>query len=96
MSATITDTVTTPRPAPSMRVIKNGFGAEIFGLEFANGVSDDGYYFIEDVVKKVSLMLWEKSSSAEINSMDLLLYDRQNWSTRPILSWLANSVTSMM
>jgi hypothetical protein len=79
-----------------MRVIKNGFGAEIFGLEFANGVSDDGYHFIEDAVKKVRLRLWKKSSSAEIYSMDLLSYDRQNWSTRPILTWLANSVTSMM
>lgn len=54
MSTTITNTVTAPSPAPSMRVIKNGFGAEIFGLEFANGVSDDEYHFIEDAVKKVS------------------------------------------
>lgn len=53
MSTTITDTVTAPSPA-FVRAIKNGFGAEIFGLDFANGVNDDGYHFIEDAVKKVS------------------------------------------
>lgn len=54
MSTTTIETVTAPAPAPSLRVIKNGFGAEITGLDFANGVTDEGYLFIEEVVKKVS------------------------------------------
>jgi alpha-ketoglutarate-dependent 2,4-dichlorophenoxyacetate dioxygenase len=53
MSTTTTETVTAPAPTPSLRVIKNGFGAEITGLDFANGVTDEGYMFIEDAVKKV-------------------------------------------
>lgn len=53
MSTTITETVTAPAPTPSLKVIKNGFGAEITGLDFANGVTDEGYMFIEDAIKKV-------------------------------------------
>ncbi|KAJ5414021.1 hypothetical protein N7509_000648 [Penicillium cosmopolitanum] len=52
MSTTITETVTAPAPTPSLKVIKNGFGAEITGLDFANGVTDEGYMFIEDAIKK--------------------------------------------
>ncbi|CAI7650233.1 unnamed protein product [Penicillium pancosmium] len=53
MSTTFTETVMAPAPTPSLRVIKNGFGAEITGLDFANGVTDAGYMFIEDAIKKV-------------------------------------------
>jgi hypothetical protein len=55
MSTTITETVTVPAPTPSLRVIKNGFGAEITGLDFSNGVTDEGYMIIEDAVKKVGI-----------------------------------------
>ncbi len=67
MSITITDTVTAPSPTPSLRVIKNGFGAEICGLEFANGVSDEGYRFIEDAVKKVGCESSNKCCSAKLS-----------------------------
>ena len=73
MSTTITETVTAPAPTPSLRVIKNGFGAEITGLDFANGVTDEGYMFIEDAIKKVAA-LQVASTRARINavcSMDL-------------------------
>lgn len=52
--STTTTTMTAPSPTPSVRAIKNGFGAEILGLDFASGVSDEGYRFIEDAVKKVN------------------------------------------
>lgn len=55
MSITTTNTVTASSLTPSLRVIKNGFGAEITGLDFANGVTDEGYHLIDDAVKKVSL-----------------------------------------
>lgn len=54
MSTTITNTVTAPSPTPSVTAIKNGFGAEILGLDFGNGVTDEGYRVIENAVKKVS------------------------------------------
>lgn len=54
MSATIAETVTARSSTPTLRVIKNGFGAEITGLDFADGVTDEGYRLIEDAVKKVS------------------------------------------
>lgn len=54
MSTTIANTVTAPSPTPSARAIKNGFGAEILGLDFANGVTDEGYRVIENAVKKVN------------------------------------------
>jgi alpha-ketoglutarate-dependent 2,4-dichlorophenoxyacetate dioxygenase len=53
MSITATQTITTTSSGPSLRVIKSGFGAEITGLDFANGVTEEGYPFIEDAVKRV-------------------------------------------
>jgi alpha-ketoglutarate-dependent 2,4-dichlorophenoxyacetate dioxygenase len=53
MSTTATQTITATTSGPSVKVIKNGFGAEITGLDFANGVTEEGYRFIEDAVKKV-------------------------------------------
>jgi alpha-ketoglutarate-dependent 2,4-dichlorophenoxyacetate dioxygenase len=49
----MTDPVTASASTPSLRVIKNGFGAEITGLDFAHGVTNEGYMFIEDAVKEV-------------------------------------------
>lgn len=74
MSTTLTETVTAHSPPPSLRVIKNGFGAEITGLNFAEGVTDKGYRFIEDAVKKVgaSSTVSNWSCSKTICSMDLL------------------------
>ncbi|KAL3483037.1 hypothetical protein BJX62DRAFT_245292 [Aspergillus germanicus] len=37
MSITATHSITTTNSGPSLKVIKNGFGAEITGLDFANG-----------------------------------------------------------
>lgn len=56
MSTTITEIGTVRSHTPSLRVIKNGFGAEITGLDFADGVTDEGYRFIEDAVKKVGAL----------------------------------------
>jgi alpha-ketoglutarate-dependent 2,4-dichlorophenoxyacetate dioxygenase len=53
MSTTITQTVNAGGPTPSLTVIKNGFGAEITGLDFVNGVTDEEYRFLEYAVKKV-------------------------------------------
>jgi alpha-ketoglutarate-dependent 2,4-dichlorophenoxyacetate dioxygenase len=36
-----------------LKVNNSGFGVEITGLDFASGVTDEGYRFIEDAVKKV-------------------------------------------
>lgn len=79
MSTTIIETMAA-RPSPSLRVIKNGFGAEITGLDFANGVTDEGYRFIEEAVKKVGA--WSRrlewSGAKTIRSMDLPSSERQN------------------
>jgi alpha-ketoglutarate-dependent 2,4-dichlorophenoxyacetate dioxygenase len=53
MSTTATQTTTATISGPSLKVIKNGFGAEITGLNFANGVTEEGYRFIEEAVNKV-------------------------------------------
>lgn len=79
MSTTTIETVTTPAapaPTPSLRVIKNGFGAEITGLDFANGVTDEGYMFIEDAVKKVG------SSAEDTNASTVLT---------PVAAWICCS-----
>lgn len=57
MSTTTTVTKTVPTSALAakikVRVIKNGFGAEITGLDFANGVTNEAYNYIKDAVNKV-------------------------------------------
>lgn len=61
MSSTtiFTDTSSTPKISlqPTLDVIKNGFGAEITGLDFTNGVTDEAYHFIRDAVTKVGLLI---------------------------------------
>lgn len=54
-TTTLTETTTTPKSSrnPTLTVIKNGFGAEITGLNFADGVTDDAYHFIRDAITKV-------------------------------------------
>jgi hypothetical protein len=37
-----------------LKELKFGFGAEIRGLDFVNGVSEDSFRLIEDAVTKVS------------------------------------------
>ncbi|KAF7586966.1 hypothetical protein BBP40_007965 [Aspergillus hancockii] len=71
MSTTITETVTTPAPTPSLRVIKNGFGAEITGLDFATGVTDKGYMFIEDAIKKHGFAVVRKTKLVDETHLDL-------------------------
>lgn len=60
MSSTTTLTRATPNSRvslePTLTVIKNGFGAEITGLDFANGVSDEAYQFLREAVTKVGLL----------------------------------------
>lgn len=41
------------KPGPQLEVMKNGFGANITNLNFADGVDEDGFRFIEQGVKKV-------------------------------------------
>lgn len=62
-TSTLTETALTSKvPAkPSLTVIKNGFGAEITGLEFINGVTDEAYHFIRDAVTKVGLLISDNS-----------------------------------
>lgn len=59
----LTETARTPEvsPRPTLTVIKNGFGADVTGLDFANGVTDEAYHFIRDAVTKVELLIPEKS-----------------------------------
>ena len=57
MSTTSTVTQTALCSRPDLKVIKNGFGAEITGLDFTYGVTDEAFRFIEDAVKKVSSKL---------------------------------------
>lgn len=59
MSSTTTLMESAPTPKvsaePTLTVIKNGFGAEITGINFASGVTDEAYHFIRDAVTKVGL-----------------------------------------
>ncbi|KAE8345152.1 hypothetical protein BDV24DRAFT_171090 [Aspergillus arachidicola] len=71
MSTSTTETVTAPAPTPSLRVIKNGFGAEITGLDFANGVTDEGYKFIEDAVKKHGFAVVRKTKLVDETHLEL-------------------------
>lgn len=57
MSTTSTVTQTVLCSSPDLKVIKNGFGAEITGLDFTHGVTDEAFRFIEDAVKKVGSKL---------------------------------------
>jgi alpha-ketoglutarate-dependent 2,4-dichlorophenoxyacetate dioxygenase len=58
-TTTLTKTAPTPKisPEPTLTVIKNGFGAEISSLDFANGVTDEAYHFIRDAVTRVELLI---------------------------------------
>jgi alpha-ketoglutarate-dependent 2,4-dichlorophenoxyacetate dioxygenase len=60
MSSTTTLISATPSSTvslePTLTVIKNGFGAEITDLDFANGVTDEAYQFIREAVTKVVLL----------------------------------------
>ncbi|KAL2821224.1 hypothetical protein BJX63DRAFT_418228 [Aspergillus granulosus] len=71
MSTTVTETVTSSSHTPSLRVIKNGFGAEITGLDFANGVTDEGYRFIEDAVKKYGFAVVRKTKLVDETHLEL-------------------------
>ncbi|RJE21092.1 dioxygenase [Aspergillus sclerotialis] len=71
MSTTTTNTVTASSPAPSLKVIKNGFGAEITGLDFANGVTDEGYRFIDDAVKKHGFAIVRKTKLVDETHLEL-------------------------
>lgn len=53
MSTTVT-TTTLESTKYQLSEIKNGFGAEIRGLDFTNGVNDDDYRVLLDAVTKVS------------------------------------------
>jgi alpha-ketoglutarate-dependent 2,4-dichlorophenoxyacetate dioxygenase len=61
MSSTtiFTDTSSTLKTSlqPTLDVIKNGFGAEITGLDFTNGVTEEAYNFIRDAVTKVGRLI---------------------------------------
>lgn len=54
-TTTLTETASIPKasPGPTLTVIKNGFGAEITGLDFTNGVTDEAYNYIRNAVTKV-------------------------------------------
>lgn len=52
-TTTATRTNTAPTSSPIVRPIKNGFGADITGLDFANGVTDEAYQLILNAVKAV-------------------------------------------
>lgn len=100
MSTTATKTYTTTASTPTLRVIKNGFGAEITGLDFADGVTDEAYHFIDDAVKNVTHP-WRRCPRYELcpkmtYSTALPLSVKQNWLMRLILSLLACSVTLTM
>lgn len=55
MSTTTTVVESATTSTPTLRVIKNGFGAEITGLDFADGVTDEAFRFLENAVKKVTI-----------------------------------------
>jgi hypothetical protein len=42
--------VSAPTPIPTSKVIKYGFVAEITGLNFAYGATDEASHFIEDTM----------------------------------------------
>ena len=92
MSSTTTVTEAVPCPTPAVKVIKNGFGAEITGLDFTDGVTDEAFRFIEAAVKKVrhiQRVQPTKDLGTEItHSMALPLSVRQTWLTRPTSSLL--------
>lgn len=51
MSVTVTETITSPTTTHT-RELQPGFGAEVHGLDFTNGVTDKSYRLIEELVKK--------------------------------------------
>ncbi|PWY94410.1 2,4-dichlorophenoxyacetate alpha-ketoglutarate dioxygenase [Aspergillus sclerotioniger CBS 115572] len=56
---------------PTIQVIKNGFGAEITGLDFADGVTDEAYHSIEDAVKKHGFAVIRKTNLVDETHLEL-------------------------
>lgn len=55
MSTAITENITLAAAHLSVNELKPGFGAEIHGLDFANGATEEDGRLIEELVKKVWL-----------------------------------------
>ncbi|GKZ57891.1 hypothetical protein AnigIFM50267_005184 [Aspergillus niger] len=72
MSTTsITVTQAVLRSNPNLKVIKNGFGAEITGLDFTHGVTDEAFRFIEDAVKKYGFAVVRKTNLVDETHLEL-------------------------
>ncbi|GAM33545.1 hypothetical protein TCE0_011f00513 [Talaromyces pinophilus] len=75
MSSTtiFTDTSSTLKTSlqPTLDVIKNGFGAEITGLDFTNGVTEEAYNFIRDAVTKYGFAIIRKTKLNDETHLEL-------------------------
>lgn len=52
--STMTTAVTETKLEPQIRELSSGFGAELIGCDFSNGVSEERFRLIQDLVTKVS------------------------------------------
>ncbi|KAF4990935.1 hypothetical protein F66182_16589, partial [Fusarium sp. NRRL 66182] len=72
-TTTLTETATIPNvsPGPTLTVIKNRFGAEITGLDFTNGVTDEAYNYIRDAVTKYGFVILRKTNLNDETHLEL-------------------------
>ncbi len=54
MSTTITEVRAVSSAAPKITELRPGFGAEIKGLDFGEGVTEEAFRFVENAVIKVA------------------------------------------
>ncbi|KAI8634158.1 hypothetical protein F5Y19DRAFT_201042 [Xylariaceae sp. FL1651] len=62
MSINATETIALSNGDAHIRMIKPSFGAEVQGLDFTNGVSEDGYRLIKDLVMKYGVVVLRKTN----------------------------------
>ncbi|KAE8138663.1 hypothetical protein BDV38DRAFT_292219 [Aspergillus pseudotamarii] len=71
MSTATTMTEAVPCPTPALKAIKNGFGAEITGLDFTDGVTDEAFRFIEAAVKKYGFAVVRETNLVDETHLEL-------------------------
>ncbi|KAJ4245412.1 hypothetical protein NW757_010069 [Fusarium falciforme] len=71
MSTTITESITRASPHFSVKELKPGFGAEIHGLDFTNGATEEDQHLVEDLVKKYGVIVLRKTNLVDETHIQL-------------------------
>ncbi|KAH6886346.1 hypothetical protein B0T10DRAFT_491018 [Thelonectria olida] len=71
MHTKITENITLASAHHSVKELKPGFGAEIHGLDFTNGATEDDWRLIEDVVKKYGVVVLRQTNLVDETHIQL-------------------------